>query len=257
MTTSRQAGRPHAVILAAGLGRRLRPLTDHTPKPLVEVGGRPIITYGIELLRQAGIEDIVINVHHLADRVRDSLGDGSRHGVRIRYSIEEELLDSGGGIRQAAQLLETPIDGPIVVLNADVVSWVPLRQVLAYHCERNADLTLVLRDDPRKHEYGVFGLRDDGRIGRFLGRGGSIDLPEFMFASVQVLSPGLLGRMPPGAFSSMRSLYPSLFDQGLGFYGWVYDGPWYTADTPEDVAATDAALRRRASQATRPDEKTD
>lgn len=246
MTTPRQSGRPHAIILAAGLGSRLRPLTDHTPKPLVEVGGRPIITYGIELLRQAGIENIVINVHHLAERVRDSLGDGSRHGVHIHYSVEEELLDSGGGIRQAANLLEPPVEGPIVVLNADVVSWVPLKQVLAYHREKSADLTLVLRNDARKHEYGVFGLCEDGRIGRFLGRGEPTKLPEFMFASVQVLSPGLLERMPPGAFSSMRSLYPALFDEGLRFYGWVYEGPWYTADTAEDVAATDAALRDRA-----------
>ena len=244
MSSPTQSGRPHAIILAAGLGSRLRPLTQTTPKPLVPVHGVPLIAYGLGLLRANGIEDVVINVHHLADQVQSALGDGSAYGVRIRYSVEEELLDSGGGIRQAATLFESPIDGPLVVLNADVISEVPLREVLAFHSTRRAEATFVLREDPQQDRYGVFGIDADGRIRRFLGRGEEPGLPEYMFASVQVLDPSLLERMPTGAFSSMRGLYPQLFDEGSRLFGYVYGGRWHTADTLEDLAATEAALER-------------
>lgn len=244
MTTSSRSKRPHAIILAAGLGTRLRPLTNTTPKPLVEVAGFPLIAYGLGLLRAHGIEDVVINVHHLASHVQDALGDGTAYGVRIRYSVEESLLDSGGGIRQASTLLEQPIDGPLVVLNSDVVSEVPLSDVLAFHADRDALATFVLRDDPRKNDYGVFGIDTGGRIRRFLGRGAPPAPPEYMFASVQVLSPRILARMPEGAFSSMRGLYPTLFDEGERLFGYRYDGPWHTADRKEDLEATEAALRR-------------
>jgi len=245
MSPTASTMQPRAIILAAGKGTRLRPLTDHTPKPLVHVAGFPIIAYGLGLLREHGIEDVVINLHHLADQVRDALGDGSRYGLRIRYSVESTLLESGGGIRQAATVFEQPSDAPLVVLNADVVSDVPLREVVAFHTERDALATFVLRDDPRKHDYGVFGIEPDGRIRRFLGRGAPPGLPEFMFGSIQVLSPTLLERMPAGAFGSMRGLYPVLFDEGARLFGYVYDGAWHTADTAEDLAATDAAVRAR------------
>ncbi len=244
MSTAISHGRPQAIILAAGLGSRLRPLTDTTPKPLVEVADHPLIAYCLGLLRENGIDDVVINVHHLAEKVREALGDGSAFGVRIHYSFEETLLDSGGGIRQAATRFDEPLEGPLVVLNSDVVSAAPLRDVLAFHARRDALATFVLRDDPKKDAYGVFGIEGDGRIRRFLGRGVPPGLPEYMFASVQVLSPALLTRMPDGAFSSMRGLYPQLFEEGERLFGYVYDGPWYTADTHEDLAATDTALRR-------------
>jgi NDP-sugar pyrophosphorylase family protein len=186
-----------------------------------------------------------VNVHHLRDLVMKELGDGSRYGVRIRYSIEPELLDTGGGIRQAASLLDPPFDGPIVVLNSDVISEVPLDEVVRFHEERGALVTLVLRDDPRKESYGVFGIDASGRIRRFLGRGeSSAGLDHYMFGSVQVLSPALLARMPAeGAFSTMSGLYPELFLRGEPFFGFVYAGPWHTVDTPEELEATTAKLR--------------
>ncbi len=242
---------PRALILAAGLGRRLRPLTEHVPKPLVEAAGRPLIDYGLDLLLAHGIKDVVINVHHLAERIVAAIGDGAERGLRIRYSIEETLLDTGGGIRQAADLLgidaAAPAGGPLVVLNADVISEVPLDQVLAQHARTGALVTLVLRDDPRAAEYGLFGADSAGRIRRFLGRGAPADgLTLGMFASVQVLSPELIGLMPrKGAFSSMRDLYPRLFEAGAHLGSFLYEGPWYTADTPADLAATERALTHK------------
>lgn len=249
------AGRiaPRAMILAAGRGTRLRPLTDVTPKPLIDVAGRPLIAYGLGLLRANGIEDVVVNVHHLGEKLRAALGDGARWGVRIRYSTETSLLDTGGGIRFAAPLLEEllppgvddPADSPIVVLNGDVVSEIPIRDVVRFHRERRALATFVLRDDPQAAAYGTFACDADGRVRRFLGRGAaaSPDLHERMFASVQVLDPRMLALMPADRpFSTMRELYPALFERGEPFYGWPYAGRWYTADTPDDLERARQAL---------------
>lgn len=243
---------PRAMILAAGRGTRLRPLTDTTPKPLLDVAGHPLIAYGLGLLRAHGIVDVVVNVHHLGEQLADALGDGSAYGMRIRYSIERTLLDTGGGIRFAAPLLEEmlpdgiddPADAPIVVLNGDVVSEIPIGDVVRLHRERAALATFVLRDDPQAAAYGLFGFDAEGRIRRFLGKGDpDPSLRELMFASLQVLDPRMIALMPADRpFSTMRALYPELFERGERFFGYPYAGRWYTADTPDDLARARAAL---------------
>lgn len=244
-------GAPRAMILAAGLGTRLRPLTEQTPKPLLEVAGHPLIAYGLALLRQHGIADVVVNVHHMAARVIDALGDGSRWGVRIHYSVETELLDTGGGIRNAAPLLDRigrahgDERGPVVIANSDVVSEMPIDEVVRLHRARRALVTLVVRPDPDAARYGLFGLDREGRIRRFLGEGDRDPaLRECMFASLQVIERSVIDRMPRGRpFGTMRDFYPKLFRADEPFYGFLYEGPWMTADTAADLAATDAALR--------------
>jgi NDP-sugar pyrophosphorylase family protein len=243
---------PRAMILAAGRGVRLRPLTDTTPKPLIDVAGHPLLAYGLGLLRANDIHDVVVNVHHLAERLRDAIGDGAAYGVRIRYSTERTLLDTGGGIRFAAPLLEElmpagiadPADSPIVVLNGDVVSEIPIRDVVRFHHDRRALATFVLRDDPAAAAYGLFGIDRDGRIRRFLGKGApAAGLREMMFASLQVLDPRLLALMPTDRpFSTMRELYPALFTRDEPFFGYPYSGRWYTADTSDDLQRARTAL---------------
>ena len=243
---------PRAMILAAGLGTRLRPLTVRTPKPLIEVAGHPLIAYGIGLLRSHGIEDVVVNLHHLGEQVVRALGDGASLGVRLHYSLETALLDTGGGIRQAAPLFEQigrergDPRGPIVIANSDVISEIPVSDVVRMHRERGALVTMVLRPDPRAAGYGLFGIDEAGRIRRFLGEGSDDpSLREMMFASLHVIDPSVIDRMPAGvAFGTMRDLYPTLFREGGRFEGFVYRGPWYTADTAADLAATSAALGR-------------
>ena len=243
---------PRAMILAAGRGSRLRPLTDTTPKPLIDVAGHPLIAYGLGLLRANGIRDVVVNVHHLRERLCAALGDGASYGVRIRYSMEEALLDTGGGIRFAASLLDElmpagiadPADSPIVVLNGDVVSEIPIADVVRFHRENEALATFVLRDDPQAAAYGLFGIDETGRVRRFLGKGAAVgSLRELMFASLQVLDPRMLTLMPAERpFSTMRELYPALFANGERFFGYAYDGRWYTADTSDDLQRARAAL---------------
>jgi mannose-1-phosphate guanylyltransferase len=240
------------MILAAGLGTRLRPLTDETPKPLLDVAGHPLLAYGLGLLRANGIRDVVVNVHHLGERLRAAFGDGARYGVKIHYSLETTLLDTGGGIRFAGPLLEElmppgvedPADSPIVVLNSDVVSEIPIGDVVRFHHARRALATFVLRDDPAAAAYGLFGIDAQGRIRRFLGKGApAAGLRELMFASLQVLDPRMLALMPTDRpFHTMRELYPELFARGESFYGYAYAGRWYTADTHDDLERTREAL---------------
>lgn len=251
---------PRAMILAAGLGTRLRPITERTPKPLVEVAGHPLIAYGIGLLRSNGIEDVVVNLHHLGDQVARALGDGSRLGVRLHYSREEILLDTGGGIRHAAPIFERigrergDPGGPIVIANSDVISEIPVAEVVRRHRERGALVTMVVRADPRAAGYGLFGVDGAGRIRRFLGEGDpDPSLREYMFGSLHVIDPRVIERMPEGRpFGTMRDLYPAIFREGGHFESFVYDGPWWTADTAADLAATSEALGRRLPPYMRP-----
>jgi len=181
-----------AMILAAGLGTRLRPLTDHTPKPLVEVAGVPLIAYGLCLLRDAGIRDVVVNLHHLGERVMSGLGDGSRYGVRIAYSHEPKALETAGGIVQALHLLG---DAPFAVVSADIYTEfdyrrleAPLRDIAADTNRHIAHFVLV--DNPPFHakgdDMGVFGAiaRYDLQTGRSavheFGAGREVDEPLFV-----------------------------------------------------------------------------
>jgi NDP-sugar pyrophosphorylase family protein len=140
------------MLLAAGFGRRLRPLTDRLPKPLVVVGGKPLIAYTLALVRAAGIRDVVINLHHRADQMRAALGDGAAYGISIRYSEEDPILDTGGAIKRAQPLLA---DDTFVVLNTDIICDLDLRAPIAWHRAQRATATMVLRHDRDAARYGL------------------------------------------------------------------------------------------------------
>ncbi len=238
---------PRGMILAAGLGTRMRPLTDTTPKALIDVGGRPLIDYALRTLVAAGIRDVVVNLHHLGDQVRTTVGDGSRWGARILYSDEAELQGSGGGIRQARQLLE---DGTFVALNADTLAGVELAPLIAEHRRRGAVATMVLRKDPQMDSYGVIGTRADGRIQRFLKHAApgtdDVESERFMFTGVQILEPRVFDFMVQGPFSITEVTYPRMLAAGEALYGAAFSGPWLTVGTPQERAHAEAELRRRA-----------
>jgi NDP-sugar pyrophosphorylase family protein len=236
-----------AMILAAGLGTRLRPLTDRVPKPLVSVAGRPVIEYALRLLSAAGLCDIVINVHHLAEQVRARLGDGSAYGVRIVYSVEDEILDTGGGIKKAEPLLA---DAPFVVVNGDSIMDAPVRELIERHHAARAIATLLLRPDPDAARYGLIGLDAAGRVRSFLGTPPpppGMPLTTYMFAGMHVFDPRIFAHMPPARpFSITRETYPRLLAAGETVLGVPFGGPWLTVDTPANLAAADAALRGSA-----------
>jgi NDP-sugar pyrophosphorylase family protein len=227
-----------AMILAAGKGTRLRPLTDTVPKPLIEVAGRPMISFALDRIREAGIHDVVINLHHLGAQIRERLADGADFGVRITYSEEDPILDTGGGIAAAQKFLGTD---PFVVLNADTVIDLRLRDAIAFHQQCGAMATMVLRNDANLARYGIIEIDSTQRIRRFLGHGSrpptAIPLRPFMYAGIQLFEPRIFKYLPEGVYSITRDVYPRLLQAGEPLFGYVFDGYWRVLDTPEDLAA--------------------
>jgi MurNAc alpha-1-phosphate uridylyltransferase len=220
------------MVLAAGRGERMRPLTDRTPKPLLRVAGRALIEHVILRLHRAGIRDLVINHAWLGEQIVDALGDGQRLGVRIRYSPEPAgALDTGGGIHQALPLLGP---GPFVVCNADVwcdYDFARLRLDPGSLCH------LVLVANPPHHPRGDFRL-EDGRV----AGGGS---PRLTFSGIGMYRPELFSARQPGRYPLAPLLREAMARGGVT--GELHPGCWSDVGTPERLAAIDAAVRRRQS----------
>jgi len=228
------------MILAAGLGTRMRPLTDHTPKPLLAVGGKPLIVWHIEALARAGFRDIVINTAWLGDRLEAALGDGAALGVQIRWSHEGEPLETAGGIVQALPLLG---DAPFLVVNGDIWLRYDFLHLHTAQAHMTALAHLVLVGNPAHNPGGDFAL--EGRV--FEGvecRVCSAGEPRLTFAGLSVLHPALFAGLAPGK----RALAPLLreamaADRVSGEY---FAGPWVDVGTPERLAELDAQIRAGA-----------
>ncbi len=236
-----------AMVFAAGEGQRLRPITGKTPKSLVRVAGRPMIEYPLLLLRHHGIHEVIINLHHLGDQVENYLGDGAALGLKIRYSKETELLDTGGGLLKARAFLE---DATFIVINTDVLIDVPLAEVLAFHRQSRAAATLVLRPDARADQYGSMEMAADGRICRFLDTKltgvKSEGADKLMFTGVQILEPRIFDHMPPRPnvekFSTTKHIYPEILRQGERLFGYRFNGFWHDLGTIERIKAAEENL---------------
>lgn len=208
-----------AMILAAGLGTRMRPLTDHTPKPMLLVAGMPLIEHHVRRLVAAGITDLVINHAYLGEQIEIHLGDGARFGCHIQYSREGQPLDTGGGIFRALPLLG---DAPFIALNSDTWSDYPLQKLLNLNPTR---AHLVLTNNPSQHPLGDFYLQDDGLV-HFEGVG-----KKLTWTGLRVLNPALFAGCSDGVFSIVSLLKKAMTD-GL-VTGEYYGGQWLDVGTPE------------------------
>ncbi len=213
-----------AMILAAGRGSRLRPLTDICPKPLLGVRGKPVIVHHLEALARAGIQDVVINVSHLAEKIQEALQDGARWGVTIQYSWEEQALETGGGIFQALPLLGSE---PFLLVNGDILTDYPLAHLksAASEAERSSLAHLVLvPKKPGMASKGDFSLQAE----HVICRPGEND---FIYSGLARLDPALFAGCTAGTFS-LVPLY--LRAMALGrLTGAVYSGDWLDIGTPE------------------------
>jgi len=224
-----------AMILAAGLGTRLRPLTNTIPKPLLPIAGTPLIVWNLLLLKRYGFHDVVINLHHLGPMIEQALGNGSRYGLRIIYSREPMILGTGGGLKQA----EPNFSGePVLVLNGDTIFELDLGALCAFHQERKAAATLVLRSDPDAARWGVVETGADDRIVRIIGRGKPDSGPTHprMFAGIHILHPRLLRHVPKGKESSIIDAYVSAIERDEPVLGYDLKGYWSDIGTPERYA---------------------
>jgi NDP-sugar pyrophosphorylase family protein len=240
-----------AMILAAGLGTRLRPLTDDRPKALVEVGGRTLLELTLSRLRSVGVSEVIINVHHFADMVLEYLKVNHNFGLRIEISPEDILLDTGGGLKKAAWFfLENP-DEPFLLHNVDVISTIDLRRMLEFHRERRGLATLAVQD----RETSRYLLFDEGLelCGRRFGREGTAELvrtPKHLralaFSGIHVISPRLLTMMSEEGMFSVITTYLRVAGGGekvLGFRGDEYY--WRDLGKPENVRQAAEDLERK------------
>ncbi len=224
-----------AMILAAGLGTRLRPLTASLPKPLLLVGGTPLVVWNLLLLRASGIREIILNLHYLGSMIQEALGDGSRWGMRISYSHEPVLLGTGGGLKAAESFFEGE---PFLVMNADTLIALDVSALLDFHSQHGGLATLVLRDDPEAKQWGPVESDAQERILRINGRGldSSVSprgIHTRMFAGVHILHPSLLREAAAGESFSIIDSYTHALASGSRMFGFVHAGYWSDVGTRE------------------------
>ena len=216
-----------AMILAAGRGERMRPLTDHTPKPLLKVGGKPLITWHLERLAAAGFKEVVINHAHLGAQIEAALGDGGQWGVSIRYSPEKIALETAGGIANALPLLG---DAPFLVVNGDVFTDIDFG-VLRLIAPDVAHLVMV--NNPPQHANGDFVLQHD----RLSTEGSG----KLTFSGVGIYAPSLFAGIVRGEAAKLAPLLKDAMAHGL-VSGYHHRGEWHDIGTPERLQALDSQL---------------
>jgi len=214
------------LILAAGYGSRMGPISEYIAKPAVPFMGVPMIEHSIGVLRSAGITEIAINLHHKPDSIISILGDGSRLGVEITYSHEEELLGSGGGIGKLQEFFDCE---PFAVLNSDIIIDIDLQDVIDAHNDNEAAATMVLRTDP-EHRYGSVKVDEVGRIRKIESYPKQLDFrggKEYMFAGVHIIEPVWFDYTPDReAFESFPDVYGPMILDGKHVESFIMDGRW-------------------------------
>src|SRR5262249_2603743 len=221
-----------AMVLAAGLGTRLRPITNTQPKALVEVGGRTLLEITLSRLKAFGIRDVIVNVHHFAEMVVHYLKTNGNFGIHIEISREEVLLDTGGGLKKAAWFFGTNPDEPFVLHNVDVISTIDLHRMADFHGQKRALATLAVQDR-KTSRYLLF-----DETGRLCGKNSTPD-PRFQslgFSGVHVISPRLLPMMGTDEVFSITACYLDLASRGeriLAFRADEYE--WNDMGRPENL----------------------
>jgi len=227
-----------AMILAAGLGTRLRPLTLEIPKPVVPVLGRPLCGYAMEFLRSHGATEFLLNLHHGPEAVRERVDAWAAGRFPVEYAFEPEILGTGGGIVNAREFLR---GGTFVAANSDVIARFPLEEALSRHRETGALATLVLFPDPAKR-YTPVRVREDGRIAGF-GEEAPAGAFEGFFTGYQIVEPELLAHIPPGRPSCIvRETYAPLIARGGPVHAFLSSGSFLDFGTPADYLGGVIAL---------------
>src|SRR6185369_3058672 len=218
------------LILAGGKGTRLRPLTINTPKPIVPVVNTPFLLYQVDLMRSAGIEEIILSLSYQPRKIEDLLKDGSDYGVWIRYAVEGSPLGTGGAFKNA----EEHIDSTAVVFNGDVLTDIDLAAVVAHHRKHNAVATIVLTRVENPSAYGLVETSPEGWIQRFIEKPGPDEITcDTINAGVYVLEPSVLKYMPKGEpYSFERGLFPTLLEEKERMLSFVLDKYWIDIGTP-------------------------
>ena len=225
-----------AMILAAGFGTRLWPLTIERTKPAIPFLNRPLIAYTIDYLKQYGITEIIINLHHEPDSVREQIGDGSEYGVKIHYSLEApEILGTSGALDQVRHLLQ---DETFILVNGKIITNLDLGAALQTHRSKESIATLVLKQNPKREKFSQIIVNDEGYYQGYGGfppttdhRSPTADHP-LMFVGIHILEPAIFEYIPRGVFSdSIRDVYPKAMKAGQQIAVHIGAGDWYELST--------------------------
>ncbi len=220
-----------AILLAGGKGTRLRPLTLHTPKPIVPIFNLPFLQHQIDLLRTVPeIDEVILSLNYQPRRIEEMFGDGSASGLKIRYVVEPNPLGTGGAIKFAAQ----GVSDSVVVFNGDVLTGVDLGALVALHRERAATATIVLTPVENPTAYGLVETDAEGKVRRFLEKPNADEITcNTINAGIYILEPSTFDRIPKDvSWSVERAYFPSLIERGETFVAHIYDGYWIDIGTP-------------------------
>jgi len=222
-----------AMLLAAGLGTRLRPLTYELPKPMVPILGRPVMEHILRLLARHGFDDVIANLHYFPDLIRGRFGDGSDYGLRLAYSFEPELMGTAGGVRNARGHFG---DETFLVISGDALTDIDLTALLKTHTEKGGIATLALKrvDDPR--EFGVVIVAEDGRIQGFQEKPDPAEaLSNLGNCGIYVFEPEIFDYFPEADFVDWAmDVYPKLLEQDVSFYGHEFPEYWNDVGSLEE-----------------------
>ena len=226
-----------AMILCAGHGTRLLPLTDFTPKPMVPVMNRPILEYNLRYLKQFGVTDVVINLHHLGSQISGFFGDGKALGLTIRYSEEDQLLGTGGGLKAAQDLLDLEENETFILMNGDVLVDIDLKPAFIFHERHEAAATMILTGNAPLAKYGPVELDEDNNVRNIAGRLDDIkEAPrkKGVFTGIHLLTPRVFEYLPPFVQSCVNAYgYTKMIANGETVKGLFLDGCWSDLGTVE------------------------
>lgn len=213
-----------ALILAGGKGTRLRPLTMHTPKPIVPIANQPFLLYQLELLKRADVRDVILSLSYQPQKIEDKIGDGTDYNVRVSYTVEASPLGTAGAYRNAASLLSETT----VVFNGDVLTDIDMNEVIRFHRERQATATIVLTPVPNPTAYGLVETEKDGRVRRFLEKPKPEEVTcDTINAGIYILEPRVLDYVPEGEpFMFEYGVFPKLLEREEAFFAYVWRGYW-------------------------------
>jgi mannose-1-phosphate guanylyltransferase len=221
-----------ALVLAAGAGTRLRPLTDTCPKPMLPIAGKPLLERTMHWLAAAGVSEAALNLHHLPDVVRNGLGDGSQFGIRIAYNYENELLGTAG----ATHGFPGFFDAPFLVIYGDLLMDLDLADLIEFHRERNATMTLALKRTTTPQSQGMIEVDQTGRVLRFVEKPSDWNGGDTANAGVYVCEPAVASRIPAGFSDFGHDIIPGLLRDHAAVYGWPLRGYLLDIGTPEAYA---------------------
>jgi NDP-sugar pyrophosphorylase family protein len=230
------------MVLAAGLGTRMRPLTLLRAKPVLPVMNRPLLHWTLELLARAGVRDVMVNLHHLPETVREAVGTGREFGLRIAYSMEPRILGTGGGPRKVRDFFGQE---PFILVNGDMVFDFDLGAMMARHRAAGARATLALKPNPDPRRYPAIRTDRRGRVTSLRGLPRPTRGTASLFTGIHVLDPRILDRLRPGPSDTIEDLYAPLVADGETLLGMRMRGHWFDIGSPALYLASHRALLAR------------